>query len=365
MNTAMPSAGDAGTDRRPSLSVIVPAFNEAIVLMRSLTVVYEYLQGISSEYAWELLVVDDGSTDETPDIADAFARDRSEVRVLHHPRNFNLGQALRFAFARCHGDYVVVIDCDLSYSVDHIGRLVTALREEHAKIAIASPYMPGGRITAVPYARRMLSRQANRILGATTQDRLHTVTSMVRAYDRLFLSSLNLKAMGPEVNTEILYKAQLLRAHVVEVPAHLDWSGQAERMAARGRHGLRIRKTTLLQLFSSFLFRPLVFFVLPGLLMLAIATWTLGSVFVSVVRTYAHLTGSFDPRLTKAVAATYKERPQSFIVGGFCLLVSIQLISLGLMAIQAKRYFEELFHLGTNILRRQLSDAESDRHRPD
>ena len=56
---------------------------------------------------------------------------------------------------------------------------------------------------------------------------------MVRAYDGPFVRSLNLKAMGPEINAEILYKAQILRARVVEVPAHLDWSNQAERMATR------------------------------------------------------------------------------------------------------------------------------------
>ena len=49
-------------------------------------------------------------------------------------------------------------------------------------------------------------------------------TIQVRAYDRRFLSTLNLRSMDTGINTEILYKADLLGAKVVEIPAHLDWT---------------------------------------------------------------------------------------------------------------------------------------------
>ena len=54
---------------------------------------------------------------------------------------------------------------------------------------------------------------------------------MVRVYDGRFLRSLDLRAMDTEINTEILYKAQILHARIVEIPAHLDWS-----FAEHGRH---------------------------------------------------------------------------------------------------------------------------------
>src|SRR4029434_1706573 len=95
---------------------------------------YEYLERLNDVYRFELIVVDDGSTDGTGALADAFARDRERVTVLHHHTNFQLGQALRYAFSNCKGDYVVTVDCDLSYSPEHIARLVTELRSSHAKI---------------------------------------------------------------------------------------------------------------------------------------------------------------------------------------------------------------------------------------
>ena len=57
--------------------------------------------------------------------------------------NFRLGQALRYAFGQSKGDYVVTFDSDLSYSVDHIGRLLDALSEQHARIVVASPVHEG------------------------------------------------------------------------------------------------------------------------------------------------------------------------------------------------------------------------------
>ena len=119
------------------------------------------------------------------------------------------------------------IDCDLSYGPEHIGRLVTELRSTNAKIVIASPYAKNGQTTKMPFLRRFLSRSANRFLAATARGHVSTLTGMVRAYDRRFLSTLNLRSMGTDINTEILYKAQLLGAKVVEIPAHLDWTFSA------------------------------------------------------------------------------------------------------------------------------------------
>jgi len=345
--------------RRPLVSVLVPCFNEAPIIAESLERILAELHALEGRCDWELVVVDDGSTDGTGDIVEDFAGHHQGVRLLRHRTNFRLGQALRFGFGHTHGDYVVVIDADLSYSPDHIGRLVAAIDETRAKVVLASPYMKGGRTSKIPFVRRVMSRSVNRMLGAVAHGNLSTLTGMVRAYDGPFIRSLNLKAMGPEINTEIIYKAQLLRAQILEIPAHLDWTGQQERARTR-RPSLRIKATTKLQLFSGFIFRPVLFFFIPGLLALALAAWTLGSVAVTIAHQWGHLTGGWDPRLTKAVQLAYAERPQSFIAGGVCLLLGVQLLSLGVLAAQAKRYFEELFHLGTTVLRQLRSRQDKD-----
>ena len=336
---------------RPFVSVVVPAYNEALILMQSLTSLYAYLQALSDDYEWEVVVVNDGSQDETGAIAEAFAGSRPEVRVLHHAVNFRLGQALRYAFNTCRGDYVVTIDCDLSYAPEHIGLLLERLREDHAKIAVASPYMKGGETTGIPFGRRVLSRGANRFLSVASGGHLSTLTGMVRAYDRPFLSSLSLRSMGTDINTEILYKAQLLNARVVEVPAHLDWSSQ--QAAPERESKMQIGRSTSAYAFSGFMFRPVAFFIIPGLVILAFALYNLGWLAYNILAEYSSLSGGFEPRMSEAFANTFDVRPHAYFVSGFTLVIAVQLLSLGIMASQQKRYFEELFHVSTATYKEQ------------
>jgi glycosyltransferase involved in cell wall biosynthesis len=209
------------------LSVLIPAYNEAAIIERCLVRVSEYLAAGSDAREWELVVVNDGSSDGTGAIIDAFAARDPRVHVLHHGANLGLGAALKTGFEVCRGEVIVTLDADLTYSVDHIDRLVDAYVATAATIVIASPYMSGGEVTAVPRSRLLTSRVANRLLAAASNARLSTYTGMVRAYDARFVRGLTIRANGMEVNAEILRQAQILRARIVEIPAHLDWGASA------------------------------------------------------------------------------------------------------------------------------------------
>jgi hypothetical protein len=232
-----------------------------------------------------------------------------------------------------------------------VKRLLDTIIETKAKIVIASPYMKGGKISNVPWLRKVMSYWANRFMSISSTENIRTFTGMVRAYDRRFLSTLNLKAMDNEINPEIIYKAQLLRARIEEIPAHLDWSSQnnvkEERVSS-----IRISRGILSGLFSGFIFRPFMFFVLPGFLLILISlypiTWALLHT-LNYLQQQSYPGGPIDYHLSDAVAAAFQLSPHSFLVGGVCLIVGIQLMSLGIISLQSKRYFEELFHLGTTI----------------
>jgi glycosyltransferase involved in cell wall biosynthesis len=343
--------GEGSQDTIPFVSIVVPGYNEAAIVQHSLAQLCEYMESLEDEYRWELIFVNDGSTDETGNIAEAFACKRDNVSVLHHMINFRLGQALRYAFSHCRGDYVVTMDIDLSYSPGHIEKMLTKIRESRAKIVVASPYMKGGTISNVPRLRRTLSIWANRFLSLTVGGRLSTLTGMVRAYDRKFLSTLNLKAMDVEINPEILYKAMLLHARIVEIPAHLHWSFD-KKVVTKRKSSKRIWKSILSCLVSGFMFRPFMFFILPGLILIVFSVYPIGWAVTHTFHNYQNHSSSTEPagyHCSDAIAAAFNQAPHTFFIGGICLMVALQLISLGLLALQSKRYYEELFHLGTTI----------------
>src|SRR5437762_6410938 len=123
------TAGGERAPSRPLVSVVVPAYNEAALIEANLAALYGYMESLEDEYRWEIVVVDDGSTDQTGALAEAFSRGRKNVRVLRHVVNFGAGKAFKFAFNHCRGESFVTMDIDISYFSDHIHRLLTQIRK--------------------------------------------------------------------------------------------------------------------------------------------------------------------------------------------------------------------------------------------
>ncbi len=214
------------TNNVPYISIILPCYNEEAILQVNLNVIIKYLESKNEKYKWEIVIINDGSKDKTGIIADEYERQNGNIRVIHHPTNLNLGNALKTGFKNSKGDIIVVMDIDLSYSVDHIEKMVDKMIETSSDIVIASPYMKGGKVTDVPLGRKLMSRWVNRFMRVAAQDKYHTYTGMVRAYRKNFIQTVNLKTKDYEINPEILYKAMILRARIDEIPAHLDWTEQ-------------------------------------------------------------------------------------------------------------------------------------------
>jgi glycosyltransferase involved in cell wall biosynthesis len=323
------------TGTKPSVTIVVPAYNEAIILMKSLTELEQYMNTLADQYEWQMIVVNDGSKDETGPIAEAFAASRLNVGVLHHKTNFNLGQVLRYGFANCVTDYVVVVDCDMSYSVEHIGRMLETIYTTHAKVVLASPYATEGTVGNVPFVRRKLSLYANKMLSFSVKGELSTLTGMVRAYDRVFIQSLDLSSVDVGINTEIIYKARILKAKVVEIPAKLHWlhTEQVGRLSK-----FRVKKSIGTYLMSGFLFRPLLALVFPAMFF-----FTMSILGILLVARQA-----IGPR---TLGDAFGISPTTTIISAVSFGLSVQFFSLALLAEQQRRNFEYLFHLGTSGLK--------------
>ena len=358
-----PSAVETGghqshhEDARPLVSIVVAAYNEADILEANMAKLCDYMHRLEREYRWEILLVNDGSKDGTAEIADRIAAVIPEVTAIHHPINMGLCEALKTGFRCCNGKYCVTLDIDLSYSPDHVERLLAKIRETRSHVVIASPYMEGGSVENVPRLRRILSKYSNKFLNKVSPENIHTFTGMVRAYDVGFLQRLNLKSKGMDVNPEIIYKAILLRARIAEIPARLRWEVQEqdEKEGANNRKSsLSVPWQTLAILFSGFVFRPFLFFLIPGVFLFLSA---IGLGIAIAIHCFLHAleepTSGFFDLIWTTIQSGYADHGGVFFLAGGLLIVAIQLLSLGFLSMQNKRYFEEIFHLGTTIHRHQ------------
>lgn len=331
---------------KPFVTIVLPCYNEEAILKTNINVIISYLESKSEKYKWEILIINDGSKDNTGKIADELAACINDISVIHHPTNLNLGNALKTGFKNAKGDIVVVMDIDLSYSVDHIEQMVDKLVETSADIIIASPYMKGGQVTDVPFTRKIMSRWVNRFMRIAAQDKYYTYTGMVRAYKKEFINTINLKTKDYEINPEILYKAMILRGRIVEIPAHLDWTEQNKYKGKR-TSSIRMLRGFFSGIMSSFIFRPYIFFLAIGTILMMLSLFELVWLFSDTLSdmSHTHIENSFSA----ALARQFRKNPQTFVVGGITFIAAIQFLSLGFLSLQNKRYFEELFHLGTSI----------------
>jgi glycosyltransferase involved in cell wall biosynthesis len=344
---------------RPLVSIVLPAYNEAAILHDHVHLLLDYLGTLQGAYRFELIIVNDGSRDETGIIAGKLAAGSDGIRVIHHPRNFGLGQALKTAFGQCRGRYVVVLDIDLSYGPEHVGLLLERMTKTGARLVLASPYMRGGRVVAVPWLRVVFSRVANWFLARASGERISTMTCMVRAIDGRFLRSMHLRSTGMDVMPEMIHKAKLLRASIEEVPAELNWERQ-NKVAGKRRSSLKVAQQIAGTTMSGFLLRPFTFLLVPGLLLLAFAAYVNTWMVIHFFEAYAQLGASPEVAqdISAAVALAYARYPHTFIVGLLSLMLSMQLVGMAMLSLQNKRYFDELFHLGSTMLREQREDGQ-------
>jgi dolichyl-phosphate beta-glucosyltransferase len=141
------------------LSVVIPAYNEALRLGPTLERVVEYLQRRGLRY--EVLVVDDGSTDTTAKVAESFAEDG--VHLLRQDVNRGKGAVVRAGVLASRGREVLLVDADLSTPIEEIEKLEPHLAE--APVVLGSRSVQGSDITQrQPFYREMMGRTFNLII---------------------------------------------------------------------------------------------------------------------------------------------------------------------------------------------------------
>jgi hypothetical protein len=219
---------------RPGVSIICPAFNEADGIGPAIGKLRDCLDRLSLPA--EVLIINDGSTDQTAAVAAAAIGADSRFRVFSHKVNFGRGRAMRTGFEEARGDIIITTEADLSWGEDVIGRMIDLLEGDPRLDAVfASPHLEGGGYRNVPWHRVMLSRVGNRVLRALYPAPVTMTTGMTRAYRADAIQGQQLTKDGKELHLEIANRLMTLGYQIGEVPAVLSWPAPGSGRTSRGK----------------------------------------------------------------------------------------------------------------------------------
>ena len=190
------------------LSLVMPAYNEAAGIADAVAEAHESLAGLG--YEFEILVVDDGSTDATAEIVGELASFWPRVVVLSHDRNLGYGAALRTGFEAARFDLIAFTDADGQFFLDDLDDLVPLTDE--------CPVAVGWRISRQdPWRRRFLSRGYNLLARVFLGTGVRDCDCALKVFRRDALAHLLPDSTGFFVNTEMLCRARRLGWKVAEV----------------------------------------------------------------------------------------------------------------------------------------------------
>jgi dolichyl-phosphate beta-glucosyltransferase len=220
-------AGRAPVCSAPALTVVLPCYNEADRLPGTLQALLAHLSAAPGEV--EVLVVDDGSTDATVEVAEAVAAVDRRVRVLSYRPNRGKGFAVRTGMLAAQGELVVFTDADGSYSPSDLDRILAALAQ--APVAIGT--RTGG--TSGPVARRAASRVFNLAIRTALGLPYGDTQSGLKGFQRAAAQQIFRQARvdGFAFDVEVLWLARQFSLAVAEVDVQaMERQGSKVQMVA-------------------------------------------------------------------------------------------------------------------------------------
>jgi glycosyltransferase involved in cell wall biosynthesis len=241
--------------------VCIPAFNEA----KSITEIISK----SKKYASGVIVYDDGSSDDTSEVAKS-----AGAIVIRNPENKGYGVAIRSLFQAAKeqdADIMVTLDSDGQHDPDQIAEVIEPLKQGF-DIVIGSRFLKRDGKQKVPRYRSFGIKTITKLTQAASYHGLTDSQSGFRAYNKNALSKINLFEDGMAVSVEILLRAKEKNLSTVEVPITISYDSRDTSTHNPISHGIGV-------LYSVFQFislrHPLAFYGLPGIALLGIAAYFL------------------------------------------------------------------------------------------
>ncbi|MDD2752093.1 MAG: glycosyltransferase family 2 protein [Candidatus Omnitrophica bacterium] len=211
----------------PLLSVIVPVYNEA----KTVRAILEKIEAITIEK--EIIVVDDGSTDDSRNILRQISF--SNLKVIHHSANRGKGSAVATGLSQASGEFVIIQDADLEYDPQDYLNLLNRMRESNADIILGARFTKGYHGSLVP---RLGNRFLTGLMNFLFFKNLNDCFTCYKLFRRQTVANLNLKARGFDIEIEIIAKAIKKNLKIEQVPIFYSPRSYSEGKKIRWRDGI-------------------------------------------------------------------------------------------------------------------------------
>jgi len=203
--------GPGPSGPRPRVTIVLPCYNEQDHVVEELERITAAMD--ASPYSYELLAIDDKSTDRTPQIADALAAADPHVRVIHHERNRKLGGSMKTGFAAATGDLVLYTDADLPFDMAELPRAVRLLREYDVDIISAYRFDRTGEGLLRGVYTFVYNAMIKTLFGVKVRD----INFAFKLCRRRIFDHVELKSEGSFIDAELVIRSTRLGFEIMQM----------------------------------------------------------------------------------------------------------------------------------------------------
>jgi len=195
----------------PSISVVFPMYNEEAYARRAVSAARAVLMAELPD--WEIVIVDDASTDGTPALVEALAREDARVRVIRNPVNRRLGGALRAGYAAATKDLVFYTDADLPVDLHQLPRAVRLLEYQEADVVAGYRFDR----TSEGLVRALYTFCYNHLIRTLFGLRVRDVNFAFKLFRRSVLEKFPLTSEGSFIDAEFLLRARKAGCVIIQI----------------------------------------------------------------------------------------------------------------------------------------------------
>ena len=192
------------------ISVIIPCYNEEHTILKVIKSVHESL----NRYEYEIILVDDGSTDNTKELLEEYSRSDEKVEVIYHDINSGKGASLRTGFKAAIGDVVIIQDADLEYDPSEYSKLFKPIQDGKADVVYGSRFKSGDAMRVLYFWHKMGNLFLTGLSNLLTNLNLTDIETCYKVFRKEILDQITIEENRFGFEPEITAKISKIRPRI-------------------------------------------------------------------------------------------------------------------------------------------------------